>query len=211
MSSLELFGYLGSAVVALSLSMTNIRRLRWINGAGALLFTVYGALLGAWPVVALNGYIVLIDAWHLLRLRRTRELFSLLDLPPIPSPFLRQFLDHHRAEMKHFFPDFDPDSIFHWRGLWILRDALPVGLFVYEDGAEEGEWVVLLDYVVPAYRDLRNARWLFREAADALVSRGARRLVADGGSGAHRRYLEKLGFKTCDHRADRLCLELAAD
>lgn len=208
MTPLDLFGYLGSAVVALSLSMTNIRRLRWWNLAGALIFTAYGLLLGAWPVAVLNGYIVAIDAWYLLRLRRTRELFSLLDLPEHPSPFLRQFLDHHRGEMQSFFPDFDPERITHWRGLWILRDALPVGLFVYEPGAEPGEWVVLLDYVVPAYRDLQNARWLFNEAADALIARGARRLVADGGSPNHRRYLQKLGFRPCGHPADRLCLGL---
>ena len=207
MSALDLFGYLGSAVVALSLSMTNIRRLRWINFAGALLFSSYGLLLGAWPVVALNGYIALIDLWHPARMRRPREYFSLLDLPSSPSPFLLQFLAHHRADIDAHFPGFDPGSIRVWNGLWVLRDALPVGLFVHEEGAR-GEWRVLLDYVVPAYQDLRNARWLFHEGAEELWARGARKLVAEGRSPAHRNYLEKLGFHPCGDPPDRLCLEL---
>ena len=54
-----------------------------------------------------------------------------------------------------------------------------MGLFVHEEGAR-GEWRVLLDYVVPAYQDLRNARWLFHEGAEELWARGARKLVAEG-------------------------------
>lgn len=67
---LELYGYLGSALIAISLMMGDIRRLRWINLVGAGTFASYGLLINAWPVAILNGFIVLIDVVHLWQLSR---------------------------------------------------------------------------------------------------------------------------------------------
>ncbi len=67
---LELYGYLGSALIAISLMMSDIRKLRWINLVGAGSFASYGLLIGSWPVAILNGFIVLIDVVHLWQLSR---------------------------------------------------------------------------------------------------------------------------------------------
>lgn len=67
---LELYGYLGSALIAVSLMMSDIRKLRWINLVGAGSFASYGLLINAWPVAILNGFIVLIDVVHLWQLSR---------------------------------------------------------------------------------------------------------------------------------------------
>lgn len=206
---IETIGYAGSLLVAVSLTMTNIRRLRWINLVGASTFALYGILMGAWPVALLNGYITFIDVWHLLRMSRRREYFSLLALPASPSPFLKRFLEHHRADIAAIFPDFDPEAERLWQGVWILRDMLPVGLFVYEPLAE-GEALVRLDYVIRAHRDLKNARWLLGEGSAALRDAGVKRLVAESRVPLHRRYLERLGFTPCTGDGRRLCLELPA-
>jgi hypothetical protein len=50
--------------------MSDIRKLRWINLVGAGSFASYGLLINAWPVVILNGFIVLIDIVHLWQLSR---------------------------------------------------------------------------------------------------------------------------------------------
>jgi EamA domain-containing membrane protein RarD len=67
---LELYGYLGSALIAISLMMSDIRKLRWINLVGAGSFASYGLLINSWPVAILNGFIVLIDVVHLWQLSR---------------------------------------------------------------------------------------------------------------------------------------------
>lgn len=67
---LELYGYLGSVLIAVSLMMADIRKLRWINLVGAGTFASYGLLIGSWPVFILNGFIVLIDVVHLWQLHR---------------------------------------------------------------------------------------------------------------------------------------------
>jgi hypothetical protein len=61
----EIIGYTASALVAISLMMSSIVKLRVINMIGAALFTLYGLLIGAYPVAVLNFTIVLIDLYYL--------------------------------------------------------------------------------------------------------------------------------------------------
>ena len=72
---IELIGYVASALIAFSMMLSSILRLRVINLAGALAFTVYGILIGAIPVALLNGLIVLVNAHYLLRMLRAKEIF----------------------------------------------------------------------------------------------------------------------------------------
>ncbi|MCE9788342.1 hypothetical protein [Shewanella chilikensis] len=67
----EWVGYLASVVVAISLMMSNIKRLRWWNLLGAALFVAYGVAIAAYPVALVNFFIVLIDAYYLVKLYRT--------------------------------------------------------------------------------------------------------------------------------------------
>jgi hypothetical protein len=62
---LELVGYLASVLVAISLMMRSLNKLRVINLSGSLLFTVYGFTIGAYPVAVLNAFIVLVNIFYL--------------------------------------------------------------------------------------------------------------------------------------------------
>ncbi|MCS6127821.1 hypothetical protein G3485_12575 [Shewanella baltica] len=66
----EWVGYLASVVVAISLMMSNIKKLRWWNLIGAALFVAYGVAIGAYPVALVNFFIVLIDTYYLVKLYR---------------------------------------------------------------------------------------------------------------------------------------------
>ncbi len=70
MEWIEWIGYVASAVIAGSLLMTNIKRLRTINSIGCVLFVVYGALVGAYPVVFSNAVIFLINMYQLWKLKQ---------------------------------------------------------------------------------------------------------------------------------------------
>ena len=50
----EIIGYVGSALIVVSLAMSNIIRLRVVNLVGALVFMTYGVLIGSLPVTATN-------------------------------------------------------------------------------------------------------------------------------------------------------------
>jgi hypothetical protein len=66
----EWVGYLASVVVAISLMMANIKKLRWWNLIGAGLFVAYGIAIDAIPVALVNFFIVLIDVYYLVKLYR---------------------------------------------------------------------------------------------------------------------------------------------
>ncbi|MGL4747867.1 MAG: YgjV family protein, partial [Shewanella sp.] len=66
----EWVGYLASVVVAISLMMSDIKKLRWLNLFGAMLFVAYGMAIQAYPVAAVNFFIVLIDLYYLIKIYR---------------------------------------------------------------------------------------------------------------------------------------------
>lgn len=66
----EWVGYLASVLVAISLMMSNIKKLRWWNLLGAGLFVAYGLAINALPVALVNFFIVLIDIYYLVKLYR---------------------------------------------------------------------------------------------------------------------------------------------
>ncbi len=67
---LELFGYLGTALVILSMTMNSVTRLRVVNLAGAVICCIYGALTQTWPTMVLNLSLSVI---HIVQLVRTRH------------------------------------------------------------------------------------------------------------------------------------------
>ena len=72
---LELFGYLGTALVLLSFVMHDIKWLRAVNMAGGTISLIYAICVNTMPVVVLNGSLILINGIQLARiLRREREI-----------------------------------------------------------------------------------------------------------------------------------------
>lgn len=69
---LEIFGYIGSGLILLSMMMTSVEKLRWFNISGSVISMIYGALTGAWPMVFLNVGTITINVVQVLRLRRQK-------------------------------------------------------------------------------------------------------------------------------------------
>ena len=58
---LEIFGYIGTGLVLLSMAMTSMKKLRILNMAGSVISAIYSAICGAWPVVVLNVGLIIIN------------------------------------------------------------------------------------------------------------------------------------------------------
>jgi len=189
---LEIIGYVASVLVAVSLMMSSLLRLRVINLIGAAVFAVYGVLIHAYPVAAVNGFIVLVNIFYLQRFFRTKELFRLLEVRP-DSDYLRNFLAFYRDEIEDFLPGFtfDPDRA-HLI-VFVLRDLVPAGILM---GIRRGDALeVTLDFVIPQYRDLKVGRYLFEQRSDFFREGGITQIVSAPGSKKHSRYLEQVGFE----------------
>ncbi|HSL74987.1 MAG TPA: hypothetical protein VK853_10985 [Ilumatobacteraceae bacterium] len=190
-----LVGYVASALVVLSLTMTSVVRLRVISLLGSATFLLYGLLIESAPIVVTNGAIVAINAWFL------RKEFA----PGSPagvdlgasrirpdSPFLHDFVDFHLADIHRFQPDFAlpvGDDVESWL---LMRDGLPAGLLI---GRRAGSTLTIdLDYVLGPYRDSRLGRWLFGPGAEVFRRNGIDTVRSHGSTDVHRKYLERMGF-----------------
>lgn len=72
---LEIFGYIGTALVLLSFTMRDIKWLRIVNIAGSVISMTYAIIMNTMPVAVLNGSLILINGVQLARiLRKEREI-----------------------------------------------------------------------------------------------------------------------------------------
>lgn len=188
---LELVGYVASVLVAISLTMSSLLKLRVINLAGSLAFAVYGALIHAYPVAAVNLFIVFVNLYYLRQMLGAKEFFRLLRVKP-DSEYLAYFVDFYDREIRRFQPHFAhapaPDDL----TVFVLRDATPAGLLI---GHADGRTLhVKLDFVIPPFRDFKTGRFLFREHPELFRERGITEIVSEPGSREHADYLRRMGF-----------------
>lgn len=191
MNPVELIGYLGSLLVAVSLMMKSLLRLRIINLFGALFFAAYGVLLAAYPVAVLNGLIVGIDMYYLLQMWRQRDFFTFLEVSS-KSEYLRAFVEFYNDDIAEIIPSYSHQVEEDLLCFFILRNMVPAGLFVARVKGEEA--IIQLDYVITNYRDFQVARFIFEDNAAFFAGRGVQRFVSEGGSDFHKKYLEKMEF-----------------
>lgn len=63
---LEIFGYIGTALIILSMTMKSLVKLRIFNISGAVISVIYSIIVKAWPVVLLNAALTVINSYHLI-------------------------------------------------------------------------------------------------------------------------------------------------
>ena len=190
----EIIGYTGSVLIAASLTMKNIFMLRKINLMGALTFAVYGLLLPAYPVLVLNSFIIIVDIYYLAGMYLKKDAFNLMPVLDPGHPYLNKFLDFYSNDIKKFFPDFALNKIEDANCYFILRNLVPVGIFIYREESQDVA-DILLDYAIPDYRDLKNAEYLYFAQSKFLKEKGIKILTTESSITKHIKYLQKVGFK----------------
>ena len=58
---LEIFGYIGTALVIVSMMMRSILKLRIFNMCGGFISLIYAIFVNTWPVVVLNACLISIN------------------------------------------------------------------------------------------------------------------------------------------------------
>lgn len=67
MDFLEIFGYIGTALVIISMMMSSVTKLRIINICGSIISGTYSYLSNAWPIVIMNICLIIINVYHLIK------------------------------------------------------------------------------------------------------------------------------------------------
>lgn len=190
-SWIEWFGYAASIVVAISLTMSSIVKLRWLNLIGAAMFSSYGFIIGALPVGFLNLFIVVINVVYLVRMYREKDDFRIMRWTG-DTEYLNHFLDFHRAEITRFFPRFDRTNLDGHSVFFLIKNAAPIGLLLGRQ-PENGSFLIELDYVGPQFRDFKMGSFLY-EKNDFFRRQGFSTLKAQASGSGHDAYLTRMGF-----------------
>jgi hypothetical protein len=195
----EYIGIAGSVLVSASLCMKNIKNLRMVNLAGSLIFLAYGFLIKSPSIMILNSFSTVVNIYYLLQMKfeTTRtDLFDVLFIESIEDDTLRRFIRFHNNDILRYFPSFDSDfkdgTLVGAECCFILRETLPVSLVAYKRGKDE-EIEILIDYVVPTFRDFKNAKFFFSHVINRITSPGSV-FTARGEVKDHCTYLKRMGF-----------------
>lgn len=184
---IEMIGYLGSALVVVSMLMSSVVKLRIVNTVGSGIFAAYALMIHSYPTALMNVCLVGINLYNLAKLRRKDRNYDLLEGTG-EDCLLRYLLKYYREDISRYFPsweDMEAD-----RAYIVCCGGNPAGVLLGTDDGE-GTLRVLLDYSTPTYRDCSIGAYLYAE----LPARGIRTLVYSGKeTTAHAAYLTKMGF-----------------
>ena len=198
--ALELMGYAGSAVTLSSLLMTNVYRFRQINLVGALVISLYGYMIGAWPVVAMNMAIAGVDVWHLLQMMRYSAYFDLAPATSVGADYLKRFFLFHERELLKHSPGLTLEELLDAHTCVLFRNMLPVGLFSYRQAGPDAD--IVIDYMIPEYRDNKAGRYLYRTKRMFFKEQGIKRFHAGAALSSQAKYYRKNGFEREEGRPD---------
>ena len=190
---LQWIGYFASITIAVSMTMNSILKFRWINLVGALTFSTYGFLIGAWPVGFLNDFIALIDIYYLYTIYSRKEVFEILEVRA-ENRYMIRFLEFHKKDIEHFFPGFTYKPEMNTISFFILRDLAVAGIFLAHRDQDHC-LSVGLDFVLPEYRDFKNGKFIYLRLRKRFIDEGFTKVVADGRSEKYTQYLKKFGFE----------------
>lgn len=186
---IEAFGYLGSALVVISMLMTSVLRLRIINTIGSVIFAIYALIIHSYPTALMNFFLVGINIYHLLKLRNVHASYTLTEVNPTDR-FLEMLIASNRADIEQYFPDYFKKEKDGTRAFIIMHDHEVAGFTVAKQ-LENETLDLYLDYSTPAYRDCSVGLFEY----DELRTRGVRKFIYTGNNPDHIQYVEKIGFK----------------
>jgi len=190
----QLLGYLATLFLALSLLVTNDLQFRWFNTLGCLSFIVYGALIGAFPVILTNTILLAINAWHLYKVYRYRaeEDFDLIAYQQ-GDPLVRKFFRFYGRDLEQYFPGYQESADQNLRFI-VLRDMAIANVFA-ATVQDDGVLTVRLNYTVPKYRDYKVGSFLFDKGRSFLQRQNIRCIVYEQVAHKnHAEFLRRMGF-----------------
>ncbi|MDF2613380.1 MAG: hypothetical protein K0S71_1166 [Clostridia bacterium] len=190
---LEWLGYLASLIVLISLLMSSIIKLRWINLLGSGLFALYGFLIGALPVGFMNVGISFINIYYLVKIYGSKEYFKLLQVQG-SSQYLNYFLEFYKDSIEHYMDHFKLNTHNPEISFYILRNTVPAGIFIGSHYSAN-TLKIELDFATPEYRDFKIGSYIYETRKDYFLDNGYTHLICFSSNNAHIKYLKKMGFK----------------
>lgn len=190
---LEYLGYVASLIVLVSLLMSSLKKLRWINLVGATLFGIYGFMIGSIPTGLMNLGIVIIDIYYLVKMYKNKDFFQVLQITS-NSEYLTEFIRFYKQDIESFMILDDLDVKNAAFKFYVLRNMNPAGVFI-ADKYDETTLEIRLDYVVPMYRDFKIGLFVFNSQRETFLQKGFTSFTVTTDNPNHIKYLHRMGFE----------------
>ncbi len=166
MSWLDALGWAGSALLIYSLLQARVLRFRVLNLVASLVLVLFNALLGIWPMVAMNLVLAGINVWFIAKLlgeRHDETAYEVLEVAGSDA-YLQHVLRVHDEDIRGFFPAFTGAGSGDDRSAFLVqRGDETVGVVLVRD-AGGGVAQVELDYVTPRFRDFTPGEFVYRRS-----------------------------------------------
>lgn len=191
---IEIFGYIGSALVVVSMLMSSVVKLRIINTAGSVISGTYALIIGSFPLALMNFCLIVINVYNLFKLLKSEQQYDLID-EKTNDAFLNYFLERYQDDIRTYFPEFQADTAGIDQAYLVCCNGTPAGVML---GRQKGEGVIdiVIDYSIPAYRDCSIGSFLYPR----LQKKGIRMLrFAQKETETHVAYMKKMGFVSENH------------
>ena len=185
---IEIFGYIGSVLVVVSMLMSSIVKLRVVNTVGSIVSGTYALIVGALPLVLMNACLIVINVYNLFKLLKTKQVYDLVE-GNADDALVSYFLDRYADDIKICFPGFKKEDVKGKKAYTVCCDGNPAGVMIGE--CKAGVIDILIDYSTPAYRDCSVGTYLYSK----LPVNGIKKLIyAQNKTEVHLSYMNKMGF-----------------
>ena len=165
---IEIFGYIGSVLVVVSMLMSSIVKLRIVNTIGSIVSGTYALIVGALPLVLMNGCLIVINVYNLFKLLKTKQVYDLVDAKA-DDAFVDYFLERYAEDIKTYFPGYAKEKLGDKKAYVVCCDGNPAGIMVGEE--KEGTIDVLIDYSTPSYRDCSVGTYLYSKLSESKIEK----------------------------------------
>ncbi len=186
--AIEAIGYVGSALVLVSMLMTSVVRLRIINLIGSIIFALYAIAIGSYPTAIMNIALAIINIYHLYKIFNEQKSYHMIETE-VNDGFFEYLLDTFDKDIRFWFPEYSRESISADIAYIVCCESDPACLFLGKESFP-GDIEVVIDYATPAYRDTSVGRYLHKK----LAVKGYKSVVFRQNAADHIPYLKKIGY-----------------
>lgn len=191
MTIAEIVGYVASLLIALSLLMTSVLKLRWYLLFGNIIYVAYGYMIGSMPIMLLNALNAFINTYFIYQAINLKGSYKIIPAD-IKSPLLNHFVSYYVDDINKYFPNmsgFQEDDVI----FLMIKGTAVIGVTAFRKKGEK-HYSVVIDYVAKSHRDQKPGRLLYEES-DIFSILDATVIEAEAFVPKHRKYLINMGFR----------------
>ncbi len=187
---IEIFGYIGSALVVFSMLMTSVMKLRIINTLGSVVSFIYAMICHTYPIAVMNLALIIINLYGMKKLMNTSPEYH-MELADSQDAAVRFLLKKYAADIRKFFPNFS-SAAENQKAYVVMNGDVCVGVAL--GTLKENSLELALDYTTPSYRDFSIGPFLYGK----LKEQGIGELTFVNPADTHKSYLVRMGFEEKD-------------